>query len=69
MCLNRDKVKGLMDEQCAGNCNRFARELDIDPSQLYKYINTGVGGGIKVVLAIMKFCKEKDLDFDEYIEG
>jgi hypothetical protein len=67
MEVNREKVFELMNTHCAGNYNRFARELDVDPSHLYRFLNTGVGGGKKILMSLMRFCKNKGLDFDEYI--
>ena len=67
MEVNRQKVHDLMNANCAGNYNRFARELGVDPSHLYRYLNTGVGGGKKILMSVMKYCKVNGLNFDEYI--
>jgi len=68
MEANRQKVMQLMDTYCGGNYNRFGRELEVDPSHLYRYLNTGVGGGKKLVGAIMRFCKLNSLNFEDYID-
>lgn len=68
MKIKRQKATELMNTYCAGNYTRFARELGVDPSQLYRFLSTGVGGGKKLAGGIIKFCKEKGLDFEEYIE-
>lgn len=68
MEVNREKVFDLMNSHCAGNYNRFARELGVDPSHLYRYLNTGVGGGKKILMSVMKYCKANKLDFEEYIK-
>ena len=68
MIANRDKITQLMSIYCAGNYNRFGRELGLSPSHLHRYLNTGVGGGKKLAGAVIKFCKQKGLDFEEYIE-
>lgn len=68
MTANRDKAYELMKTYCADNYNRFARELGVDPSHLHRFLTTGVGGGKKLVGAIMKFCIQKQLNFEEYIE-
>ena len=67
MELDREKVFGLMNEYCGGNYNRFARNLGVDPAHLYRFLNTGVGGGKKLVGAVIKFCKENSLDFEAFI--
>ena len=68
MQANRDKVIELMNKYCGGNYNRFSRELKVDPSHLHRFLKTGIGGGKKLVGAIIKFCKENGLNFEEYIE-
>jgi len=68
MEANIEKTKLLMRTYCADNYNRFGRELGVTPSQIHRYLNTGVGGGKKLVGAIIKFCKAKGLDFEEYID-
>jgi hypothetical protein len=68
MRANKEKLELLMKKYCCGNYNRFARELGIDPSHLYRYINSGVGGGKKLIGAVMKFCIKNQLDFEEYVE-
>jgi hypothetical protein len=67
MEVNRSKVHDLMDNNCAGNYNRFARELGVDPSHLYWYLNTGVGGGKKILMSVIKYCKDNGLNFEDYI--
>lgn len=68
MKLRKEKVKKLMEEYCDSNYNRFARELGADPSHLHRYITKGIGGGKKLIGGVMKFCKEKHLDYTDYIE-
>ncbi|HHV98308.1 MAG TPA: hypothetical protein GXX36_01840 [Clostridiaceae bacterium] len=68
MKIKRQKVMELMDTYCNGNYNRFGRELGIDPSHLYRFINKGIGGGKKLAGAVIKFCKVNSLDFEDYIE-
>jgi hypothetical protein len=68
MKLKREKLVDLMQIYCRGNYYQFARELNVDPSHIYRFIKTGVGGGSKIIGSIMKFCKKNKLDFDEYIE-
>lgn len=56
----------LMKTYCNGNYNRFSRELNIDPSHLYRFLNAGIGGGKKLSGAIIRFCKAKNLNFEDY---
>jgi len=67
MEVNRSKVHELMKTHCAGNYNRFARELGVDPSHLYRFLTTGVGGGKKILMSVMKYCKLNGLEFEDYI--
>ncbi|MGI6668390.1 MAG: hypothetical protein ACOX4M_02835 [Acetivibrionales bacterium] len=67
MEVNRNKIRDLMNTNCAGNYNRFARELGVDPSHLYRFLKTGVGGGKKILMSVIKYCKTNGLDFEDYI--
>lgn len=68
MKVNRMKVVLLMLEHCNGNYNQFARELGINPSHIYRYLNSGIGEGRKLVGAIIKFCKDRGINYEEYVE-
>lgn len=68
MKLRPEKVKELMGTYCAGNYNQFARELGVPVSNLYKFMQTSYGGGTKMIGFVVKFCKSKGLNFEEYIE-
>lgn len=64
--IDRMKMAGLMKKYCQGNYNKFARELSIDPAHLYRFLNTGVGGGKKMIFALMEFCEKHNLEFSQY---
>ncbi len=66
--LNRESIKELMNNRCMGNYNRFSRELGVDPAHLYRFLNTGVGGGKKIILSLMKYCEKNKLDYKKYID-
>ena len=68
MKLKKEKVKKLMEEYCDVNYNRFAREMGVDLSHVHRYITKGIGGGAKLIGGVMKFYKEKHLDYTDYIE-
>lgn len=68
MVVKRQKLVELMETYFSGNYNRFARELSVDPSHLHRFINSGVGGGKKIVGATIRFCKLNGLNYEEYIE-
>ena len=68
MKVNKEKMFEILEKYCNGNYNRFAREMGIDPSHLYRFLNKGIGGGSKLIGGFIKFCKTNDIDFEEYIE-
>lgn len=68
MKIKREQVTELIENEYGGNMSRFSRELSLDPSHLHRCLNNGVGGGKKVVGAIMKYCKENGKSFDEYLD-
>lgn len=63
-----DKMAVLMNSFFEGNYHKFARELQVDPSHLYRFMTNGVGGGSKLLGALYKLCMEKGLKFEDYIE-
>jgi hypothetical protein len=68
MEVKRENVIVLMKDNYGGNYNRFARELKVDPSHLYRFLTTGVGGGKKIISSIIKFCKDNEINFEEYVD-
>ncbi|HHU90224.1 MAG TPA: XRE family transcriptional regulator [Clostridiaceae bacterium] len=66
--LNREKIKELMDIRYKGNYNKFSRELGIDPAHLYRFLNTGIGGGKKIIFSLMDYCEKNKLDYKKFIE-
>ena len=68
MKIKIDKVLVLMNEKYYGNYHRFARELSVHPAHLHIVLTHGIGGGRKVIGALMKYCKENGLNYEEYVE-
>jgi hypothetical protein len=66
--VSRKKLEYLMHVYAKGNYNRFARELEIDPSQLHRFMNSGVGAGKKFIGGLIRFCERNNISFNEYIE-
>jgi hypothetical protein len=66
--VRREKLVELLHTYFGGSYSDFGRELGVDISHLHRYINTGIGGGKKIAGAIIKFCREKGLEMDDYIE-
>ena len=65
--LNRAAMIELMRTRCDGNYNRFARELGVDPGHLYRFLNTGVGGGKKIIFGLMDYCMKNDIDYRSHL--
>jgi hypothetical protein len=68
MELKREKISELIRDDFNGNNARFAHEIDVDPSHIYRFLKTGVGGGKKIYGAIFKLCKEKGYNIEDYIK-
>ncbi len=66
--LNRDKIRELMNSRYMGNYNKFSRDLGVDPAHLYRFLNTGVGGGKKIIFSLIDYCEKNKLDYKKYIE-
>ena len=65
--LDKAKMMQLMIEQCKGNYNLFARELGIDPGHLHRFLNTGVGGGKKMIFGLMDYCSRNGIDYRRFL--
>lgn len=66
--INREKMYELMQRHCHGNYNMFGRELGVDPAHLYRFLNTGVGGGKKMIFALMEYCERRHISFADYFD-
>lgn len=66
--LSHSKMMELMKNHCYGNYNQFSRELGVDPAHLYRFLNTGVGGGKKMIFGLMDFCEKNHLNYKNYFE-
>lgn len=67
MKLNIPNVYNLMQERFNGNFNAFARALGVDPSHIHRVLTDGVGGGKKIIGAVIKYCKEASIDFSPFV--
>jgi hypothetical protein len=68
MRLRKDKVIELMNTQFKGNYNQFSKTLGLDVGHLHKYLIKDIGGGKKLIGAVMKYCRDNGLDVFEYVE-
>lgn len=67
MQIKIDKLKQLMDAECAGNYNAFARETGINVALLYRLLNKQANAGLKTVNALINYLKLKNLPVEDYI--
>lgn len=50
------------------NIYSFSRLVGLDPSQLHRFLKTGIGGGRVLWGKIYYFCKQNGLNFDDFIQ-
>jgi hypothetical protein len=66
--LQKEKVRGLMKDYAKDNYHELARMLGLDAAHVYRTLNNpGAGAGPKFLGALFTFCKERKLNFQEYI--
>jgi transcriptional regulator with XRE-family HTH domain len=64
--IRRGLLKKLMEEK-GWSKKRFALELQIDCSYLYRILKGERNPGGKFISAIFEFCKKNNLSFDDYV--
>lgn len=67
MKLNIENLKQLMNEECNGNYNAFAREIGINVAALYRVLNNQSNAGLKTINKIIAYLKLKKLVVEDYI--
>lgn len=68
MYIKKDKVIELMNKFCNGNYNEFSRTLGLNVAHLYRTLkNKNSKAGPKFLGALAIFCKNNDLDYNDYI--
>lgn len=66
--LSQHKMMELMKSHCNSNYNQFSRELGVDPAHLHRFLNTGIGGGKKMILGLIDYCEKNSLNYKNYFE-
>ncbi len=67
MNMTKEAIKKLVNEQFDGSYNKCARNLSLAPSTVCRIANGTSKAGIKVITSVMKYCSEKDINYDKYI--
>jgi len=68
MNTTKEAIKKLVDEQFDGNFNKCARNLELAPSTIWRIVNGSGKAGIKVITNVIKYCNEKDINYERYID-
>lgn len=68
MKVNVRRTRELLKKDFNNNISEMARKLHVDRSHLSRVLNNGgCGAGGILCGAIIKYCKNKGLDFNEFI--
>lgn len=68
MRINIEKVKELIENKFNNNQTLFAQTLGIERTHVNKVLrNNGKGAGALFCGALIKYCNENNIDYEEYI--
>lgn len=68
MYLNKVMILDLMNEECEGNYNAFARLIGVNVAHLHRFINNAESAaGPKLLGAVARYCESRNLDYRDYI--
>ncbi|MCL5289761.1 MAG: XRE family transcriptional regulator [Firmicutes bacterium] len=67
MLIRKDKLRELMKIYGNDSYNCFARALGVEAAQLHRILNNDNKGGAKFLGCLMRFCKTRGLNFEDYV--
>lgn len=67
MEMSKEGLKKFINEHFDDKNNQCARSLGLAPSTVSRIVNGTNKAGIKVITNVIKYCNEKDIKYDEYI--
>lgn len=67
MNIPKEAFKEFVDEQFDGSYNKCARSLGLAPSTVCRIANGTGNAGLKAITNVMKYCHEKDINYDSYV--
>ena len=67
MNMSKESFEKFIEEQFDGGNNKCARGLDLAPSTVCRIANGNGKAGLKVITSVIKYCNEKDINYDKYI--
>ena len=64
----KEFIKQIVNETFNGNVNQCSKALEIEPSQLHKFIKKEKGeAGAKFLGGLYKYCEKHEIDHKKYI--
>lgn len=67
MLIKKDKLRELMKIYGKDSYNCFARALGVEVAQLHRILNNDNKAGAKFLGCLMRFCKARGLNFEDYV--
>ncbi len=67
MDMPKEAFKKLINEHFEGNLHECARNLDLAPSTVCRIVNGNGKAGMKAITSVMKYCNEKNINYESYI--
>ena len=67
MNMSKESFEKFIEEQFDGGNNKCARGLDLAPSTVCRIANGNGKAGLKVITSVIKYCYEKDINYQEYV--
>jgi len=65
--IRKDRLRDLMKEHGNNSYHYFARILGVEVAQLHRILNHNSEAGAKFLGCLMRFCKKRGLNFEEYV--
>lgn len=67
MDMSKETFKKFIDDEFAGNHNKCAQGLGLAPSTVCRIVNGSSKPGIKAITNLVKYCKDKNINYEMYI--
>ncbi|GGA32038.1 XRE family transcriptional regulator [Psychrobacillus lasiicapitis] len=67
MYLNKGILEKYMKDNYDGSYRKFARDLQVEPAQLHRILNSEAQAGVVFLGRLHNFCKSKNIDYNQFI--